>query len=98
MWGDSEIAHLLEMTAILEKSLQIKIDDAQVYMSIKMQQLYGHYGMNPIVERAYSPTGQVIIKRPNRNLKERLIEQKRGMIALKDGLKCLLLTLNFLSK
>ena len=54
--------------------------------------------MNPIVVRAYSPTGQVIIKRPNRTLKERLIEQKQGMIALKDGLKCLLLTLNFLSK
>ena len=67
-------------------------------MSTKIQQFYGHHGMNPIVERAYSPTGQVIIKRPNRNLKERLIEQKRGMIAHKDGLKCLLLTLNFLSQ
>jgi hypothetical protein len=82
----------------LGEAFPIKFDDVQVYMSIKRQQLYGHYGMNPIVERAYSPTGQVIIKRPNRNLKERLIEQKRGMIAHKDGLKCLLLTLNFLSQ
>ena len=84
------------MTAILEKSLQIKIDDAQVYMSIKMQQLYGHYGMNPIVETAYSPTGQTIIERPNRTLKEMLIEHERDMISPKDSSKCALLTLSFL--
>ena len=41
---DSEIAHLLEMMAILEMPFQIKTDDAHTYMSIKIQQSYGHHG------------------------------------------------------
>jgi hypothetical protein len=59
-------------------------------MSTKIQQFYGHHGMNPIVETAYSPTGQTIIERPNRTLKEMLIEHERDMISPKDGLKCAL--------
>lgn len=41
---DSEIAHLLETMAILEMPFQIKTDDAHTYMSIKIQQSYGHHG------------------------------------------------------
>jgi hypothetical protein len=54
------------MMAILEMSSQIKINDAQIYMSIKIQQSYGHYGIKPIPDVVYGQTGQIIIKRPNR--------------------------------
>lgn len=78
--------------SILEMPLQIESDDAQTSMSIKIQQFYGHHGMKPIVETSYSPTGQAIIGRPTRTLKEMLIEQNGEMVFSKDGLKCALLT------
>lgn len=73
---DSGIAHSSEMMAVLDLPLQIKTDDALTYNPIKIQQFYGHHGMKPILDVVYSPTGQAIIERLNRALKERLIEQK----------------------
>lgn len=54
--------------------------------------------MKSIPDIAYSPTGQAILKRPKRTLKEiiLLIKQKRDMISPKDSSKCALLTLSFL--
>lgn len=52
------IAHLLKMMAISEMPSQTRADGAQTYMSIKMQQFYGHYGMKSILDIVYSPTGQ----------------------------------------
>lgn len=59
-------------------------------------QLYGHFGMKPILNIAYSPTGQAIIKWPNRTLKKNA-HRTEGVSSPKDGLKCALVTKYFKS-
>ena len=54
----SSEGHLLKMMAILEMPLQTRADGALTYMSIKIQQFYGHCGMKSILDIVYSPTGQ----------------------------------------
>lgn len=44
---DSEIAHLLDVIAVLKMPLQIGADDALTYVSIRIQHLFfRHYGKN----------------------------------------------------
>ena len=52
--------------------------------------------MRPIPVIAHDPIGQAIIRRPNRTLKNMLIEQKKDLVSPKDGLKRALLTLGSL--
>lgn len=63
-----------------------------------MEQFLAYYNIKHITGVPHNPTGQAIIKRANRTLKETLIGQK-GRVKKKprDRLNNALLTLNFLN-
>lgn len=55
--------HIYEMMAVLELPLQIGADDAQVYVPIRIQQYFKHYGMRCVTDLYYNPTGQATLER-----------------------------------
>ena len=63
--ADSEIVYLLEMMAIWETPLQIEAYDAATCMSFKIQ-FCRHYGIKPITDIVYNPTGQAVLERSNK--------------------------------
>lgn len=63
--ADSEIVYLLEMMAIWETPLQIEAYDAATCVSFKIQ-FCRHYGIKPITDIVYNPTGQAILERYNK--------------------------------
>lgn len=60
-----EITHLLEIMTNFKAPLQIKSDDAQAYISIRMQQYFRPYAIKPVIDIHYSPIGLAVIKRSN---------------------------------
>lgn len=48
--ADSETTHLLEMVAFLEMPLQIEVDAASTYVSIRLQQVFRHYGIELVID------------------------------------------------
>lgn len=77
-------------------SVLIRADGAQAYVSSRKQQLYEHYSIPPVPNRAYGPTGQAIMERSNKNLREVLIEQSGDSGYHKDRVSGTLPTLKFL--
>lgn len=72
-----EISHLLERVTVLEKPLQTEADTyASTYVSTKIQQYFRQYSTKLVTDVAYISTGQQIMKRYNKTLKELLIELK----------------------
>lgn len=63
-------------------------------MFIKIQ-VCGHYRMKPVLDVVCNPSGQAIVERSNKDLKELLIEQKKDKEYPRDRLNNTLLTLNF---
>lgn len=84
----SETAHLLEMVAILEMSLQIRADGALTCVSI-------HYTLFPLWHKSvihHQCTDQAIMENSHRTSKEMLLEQKGDLRSSKDSLNHALLT------
>lgn len=59
-----EIAHSLQMAALLDLPFLIKADDTQAYVSVRIQK-YFRRGVKLVTAVSYSPAGQAIIKRFN---------------------------------
>jgi hypothetical protein len=74
--ADCVITHLLEIMAIMGIPAQIKTDSVPTYVFNKIKQLFVYYNTKHVSGIPHSPTGQVIIERANRTLKEMLITQK----------------------
>ncbi|KAL6087654.1 hypothetical protein STEG23_030580 [Scotinomys teguina] len=74
--ADSVITHLLEVMAIMGIPAQIKTDNAPAYVSGKMKQFFAYYNIKHITGIPHNPTGQAVIERSNRTLKDMLNKQK----------------------
>lgn len=72
----SKSVHLLDVMVILEIPFQVEANDALKHISIRIQQYFRHYGMKHITGISPNPTGQAIVERSNRTLKEMLNKQK----------------------
>ncbi|KAL6037706.1 hypothetical protein STEG23_029167, partial [Scotinomys teguina] len=95
--ADSVITHLLEVMAIMGIPAQIKTDNAPAYVSGKMKQFFAYYNIKHITGIPHNPTGQAIIERSNRTLKDMLNKQKGVTKTPRNRLHNALLTLNFLN-
>jgi hypothetical protein len=62
---------------------------------LEKQQTFLYYSMKPVVDIIYTPTGQAIMERSNKNLREILIEQDNLKNSSRDKLNDVLLPLNF---
>ena len=69
--ADSAITHLLELIAIMGIPAQIKTDNGSAYVSKKMKQFFA-YNTKHIIGIPNNPTGQAVIERSNRTIKEML--------------------------
>ncbi|KAL6065033.1 hypothetical protein STEG23_028902 [Scotinomys teguina] len=95
--ADSVITHLLEVMAIMGIPAQIKTDNAPAYVSGKMKQFFAYYNIKHITGIPHNPTGQAVIERSNRTLKDMLDKQKGVTKTPRNRLHNALLTLNFLN-
>ncbi|KAL6081804.1 hypothetical protein STEG23_030125 [Scotinomys teguina] len=95
--ADSVITHLLEVIAIMGIPAQIKTDNAPAYVSGKMKQFFAYYNIKHITGIPHNPTGQAVIERSNRTLKDMLNKQKGVTKTPRNRLHNALLTLNFLN-
>ncbi|KAL6087154.1 hypothetical protein STEG23_023411, partial [Scotinomys teguina] len=95
--ADSVITHLLEVMAIMGIPAQIKTDNAPAYVSGKMKQFFAYYNIKHITGIPHNPTGQAVIERSNRTLKDMLNKQKGVTKTPRNRLHNALLTLNFLN-
>ncbi|KAL6030444.1 hypothetical protein STEG23_025180 [Scotinomys teguina] len=95
--ADSVITHLLEVMAIMGIPAQIKTDNAPAYVSGKMKQFFAYYNIKHITGIPHNPTGQAVIERSNRTLKNMLNKQKGVTKTPRNRLHNALLTLNFLN-
>ena len=55
--------------------LQIEADDTSTYVSIRIW-YFRHYDIENVTDISYNPTGQAIMQKTNRTLKEIFIEQR----------------------
>ena len=74
--ADSVITHLLEVMAIMGIPTQIKTDNGPAYVSRKMKRFFAYYNIKHITGIPYNPTGQAVIERSNRTIKDILNKQK----------------------
>ncbi|KAL6038422.1 hypothetical protein STEG23_016128, partial [Scotinomys teguina] len=95
--ADSVITHLLEVMAIMGIPAQIKTDNAPAYVSGKMKQFFAYYNIKHITGIPHNPTGQAVIERSNRTLKDMLNKQKGVTKTPRNRLHNALLTFNFLN-
>ena len=68
------ITHLLEAFAVVGVLKTMETDNALAYTSAKMCDFFSAYGINHITGNQYNSTGQVIIERANRALKDNKLE------------------------
>ncbi|MEJ1274732.1 amelotin [Cricetulus griseus] len=73
--ADSVITHLLEVMAVMDIPAQIKTDNAPAYVSTKMEQFFKYYNIKHCTGIPHNPTGQALVERSNRTLKEMLYRQ-----------------------
>ena len=73
--ADSVITHLLEVMAVMGIPAQIKTDNAPAYISTKLEQFFKYYNIKHITGIPHNPTGQAVVERSNRTLKEMLNNQ-----------------------
>ena len=78
--ADSVITHLLEVMAIMGIPAQIKTDNGPAYVSKKMKRFFTYYNVKHITGIPNNPTGQAVIERSNRTIKDTLNKQKRKKI------------------
>jgi transposase InsO family protein len=57
--------------------VQIRTDNAPTHVSSKMKQFFAYYNIKHIVSITQDSTGQAVVERSNRTLKEMRIKQKR---------------------
>lgn len=95
--ADSVITHLLEVMAIMGIPIQIKTDNGPAYISNKIKRFFEYYNIKHVTGIPHNPTGQAIVERSNRSLKEMLNRQKGATKTPRDRLHSALLTLNFLN-
>ncbi|KAL6092360.1 hypothetical protein STEG23_021666 [Scotinomys teguina] len=95
--ADSVITHLLEVMAIMGIPVQIKTDNAPAYVSNKMRQFFAYYNIRHVTGIPHNPTGQAVIERSNRTLKDMLNKQQQVTMTPRNRLHSALLTLNFLN-
>lgn len=80
--------------AIMEMPVQIKADNAPVYSSSKMKQLFAYHNIKYITGIKCNPTWQAVIERSNHTLKDMLNKQTGVIKTPRDRLHSPLLTLN----
>ncbi|MBV2133725.1 DDE-type integrase/transposase/recombinase [Pseudomonas sp. MAP12] len=95
--ADSVITHLLEVMAVMGIPAQIKTDNAPAYVSTKLEQFFKYYNIKHVTGIPHNPTGQAVVERSNRTLKEMLNKQAWKTKPPKHRLHNALLTLNFLN-
>ncbi|KFW82018.1 hypothetical protein N305_14396, partial [Manacus vitellinus] len=69
------IRHWLSCFATLGTPQQIKTDNGPAYVSEKVRNFLSEWGISHITGIPHSPTGQAIVERAHRTLKEMLIKQ-----------------------
>ena len=62
--------------AIMNIPAQIKTDNGSAYVSKKMKQSFAYYTIKHISGIPHNPTGQAVIERSNRTIKDMLNKQK----------------------
>lgn len=92
-----EIAHYLELVTVLEMPLQIEADNASVYVSLRMQQVFRSYGIEQLKDTSFNPIRQAIIERANRTLKENAYTTEWGKEISQRQINSALVTLNVLN-
>ncbi|MGE9714896.1 DDE-type integrase/transposase/recombinase [Escherichia coli] len=95
--ADSVITHLLEVMAVMGIPAPIKNDNAAAYVSTKLEQFFKYYKIKHAIGIPHNPTGQAVVERSNRTLKEMLNKQAWKTKPPKHRLHNALLTLNFLN-
>ncbi|ERE82961.1 sorting nexin-6-like protein [Cricetulus griseus] len=73
--ADSVITHLLEVMSVVGIPGQIKTGNAPAYVSTKMEQFFKYYNIKHVTGIPHNPTGQAVVERSNRTLKEMLHKQ-----------------------
>lgn len=87
--ADSVITHLLEVTAIMGMSLQVKMDkNGPAYVSNKMRQFCTYYNIKHVTDISHNPARQVITERSNQTLKEMLNRQEETTKPPRDRSQC----------
>ena len=70
------ITHFLEIMTIRSIPAQIKTDNSPAYVSKKMKQFFAYYNAKCITGIPHNPTGQIVIERSNRTIKDILNNRK----------------------
>ena len=93
------ITHCLEAWSAWDIPKVLKTDNGPAYTSAKFKQFCHHMGVSLLTGLPYSPQGQGIVERANKNLKKCLQKQKGGIAegaAPWERVSLALFTLNFL--
>ena len=83
--------------AIMGIPTQIKMDNGPAYVCRKMTRFFAYYNIKHVTGIPYNPTGQVVIERSNRTIKDMLNKQKGVESTPRNRLHNALLILNFLN-
>lgn len=81
--------------AIMEMPVQIKADNAPVYSSSKMKQLFAYHNIKYITGIKCNPTWQAVIERSNHTLKDMPNKQKGVVKTPRDRLYKCFINFNF---
>lgn len=97
--ADAVITHLLEAFAVMGIPDSIKTDNASAYHSQKCQTFFATHNIQHVTGIPGNSTGQAVIERQNRTLKDMLIKQKGGdeVQSSRKIIHIALFTLNFLN-